>query len=77
MQRFEVVARDAIRTDLDSIANNLICQKQLAEEGHKKDYFSKSDTYHVTYSFSEDTYSYSYSATNTSVYPMEITLDFN
>jgi hypothetical protein len=48
-----IVAKDALRTELDSTANTLICEKYLADNGPKKDFISRSNKHYVIYNFSE------------------------
>jgi hypothetical protein len=75
VQNFKVLAKDAIKTDLDNYANTLISEYQMGLFGPQRDFQSRDGMYYVIYSYSEDVYSYSYSALNTSDTPIELTID--
>lgn len=51
---------------IDSLAHCLIAEKELKDYGGKQDFHVRNGLYYVFYYFSQEAYSYSYCAINTS-----------
>jgi len=68
MNNYSVTAKDASRTELDSVANAKVCERALEVEGPKKDFIKRGNDYLVIYSFSEELYAYTYAVKNLSNY---------
>ena len=51
--KYSVVAKDASRTELDNMANYLVCMKDFEMNGPKSDFMHQPGAYQLFYSFSE------------------------